>query len=269
MRIATLGPEGTFSHEAVLKYKKKSEILFKDTIWDIFESVNMGEVDLGIVPVENSVSGTVGLTLDAIMDFDLNICDEIILPVRHNLVGNGKMEDIKKLYSHPQTHAQCVKFIRNNIKGVEVIPTASNAKSAEELSKMDKPEYGAIVSTLAMREYKLNAISKNIHDNRFNVTRFVVITQKETESTGNDRTSLAIYPHMDKPGLLYDLIGEFAKRKINLTKIESRPSKGRLGDYIFFIDLQGHKDDQIVKDSLSQIEKNFFLKMLGSYPREY
>lgn len=269
MKIATLGPEGTFSQEAVLKYDKKAEIIFTNTIRDIFDSVKRNQVDKGIVPMENSVSGTLGLTLDALMDFDLQICAELIIPVRHNLAGNSKLGDLKYLYTHPQTHAQCEKFIREKMNQVEIILTASNAKSAEELSKNKGKEYGAIVSKLALKKYQLKSIAKEIQDNRFNVTRFVVLDAESAKRTGNDRTSIAIYPHMDKPGLLYSLIGEFAQRKINLTKIESRPSKGRLGDYIFFIDLRGHKDDKGVKGAFKAIEKNFFLKILGSYPGEY
>ena len=269
MKIATLGPEGTFSHEAVIKYDKTAEIVFCNTIWDVFNSVKRNYVDRGIVPIENSVSGSVGLTLDSLMDFELKIIAELIIPIKHNLVGDISIGDIKYLFSHPQTYAQCEKFIRNKLNHVEVIHTASNAKSAEELVKSKKKGSAAIVSKLAMNKYKLKCIADNIQDNRFNVTRFIALSAESDASTGEDRTSIAIYPHMDKPGLLYSLVGEFAKRKINLTKIESRPSKGRLGDYIFFIDLQGHKDDEIVKDAFNTIEKNFFLKILGSYPREY
>lgn len=269
MKIATLGPEGTFSHEAVLKFDKKAEIIFKNTIWDVFESVGRKEVEKGIVPIENSVSGSVGLTLDALMGSELKISGEIIIPIRHNLTGNGKISEIKKIFSNPETFAQCERFIRERINGAEIILTTSNAKSAEELSKNKGKEYGAIVSLLAMKRFKLKCLTEAIQDSRFNVTRFVVIESKSAKRTGTDRTSIAIYPHMDKPGLLYNLVGEFANRKINLTKIESRPSKGRLGDYIFFIDLQGHKDDKEVKTAFKSIEKNFFLKVLGSYPREY
>ncbi|MBD3164905.1 prephenate dehydratase [Candidatus Woesearchaeota archaeon] len=269
MRIATLGPEGTFSHEAVLKYDNEAEIIFKYTIWDVFDAVKNNEVDKGIVPLENSVSGTIGLTLDSLMHFGLKIIKEIIIPVKHNLAGNSKINELKFLYSHPQTFAQCEKFIRDKLNEIEFIPTSSNAVSAEKLSKAKRKGAGAIVPNPAMKKYKLKCLARDIQDNRFNVTRFAVIDMECAKKTGNDRTSISIYPHMDKPGLLYQLIGEFARRKINLTKIESRPSKGRLGDYIFFIDLQGHKDDKEVKAALKAIEKNFFIQILGSYPREY
>jgi prephenate dehydratase len=269
MKIATLGPEGTFSHEAVLKYDKNARIVFDNTIWDVFNSVKNNEVEKGIAPIENSVSGSVGMTYDALMEFDLQICGEIIIPVRHNLASGGSLKDIKWIYCTQEAFAQCEKFIREKIKNFEIIISASNSKAAEELSRNKDKRYAAIVPEMSIKKFKLNAIAKDIQNSRFNVTRFIVINAKSAKKTGTDRTSIAIYPHMDKPGLLYSLIGEFANRKINLTKIESRPSKGRLGDYIFFIDLQGHMDDKVVKDAFKAIQKNFFLKILGSYPREY
>ncbi len=269
MKIATLGPKGTFSHEAALKRNKNATIVFKDTVWDIFESVSVNEVDEGVVPLENSVSGTVGLTLDALMEFDLNIIAEIILPIKHNLVGYGKISEIKELYVHPSTYDQCEKFIRKFLPHIKTILTSSNAVSAKIISIQKDKNKGAIVPEKAIEIYNLKVIKKDVQDNKFNVTRFIVVSKKEAKRTSRDRTSIAIYPQVDKPGLLYNLLGEFAKRNINLTKIESRPSKGRLGDYIFFIDMQGSKEDEKIKEALSSIEESFFLKILGSYPREY
>jgi len=269
MRIATLGPKGTFSHEAVLKRNKNAQIIFKNTVWDIFESVDKNEVNEGIVPLENSVSGTIGLTLDALMEFDLNISAEIILPIKHNLVGYDGIKDIKTLYIHPSTYEQCEKFIRKNLPDVKIIQTSSNAASAQIIAEKKDKSKAAIVPKEAIDIYRLKAIKKDIQDNKFNVTRFIVISKKQAEKSNRDRTSIAIYPQVDKPGLLYSLLGEFAKGNINLTKIESRPSKGKLGDYIFFIDMQGSKEDEKIKEAFKKIEENFFLKILGSYPREY
>jgi prephenate dehydratase len=269
MKIATLGPEGTFSNEAVLKYNKKAKILFKETIWDVFEAVKLKNADLGIVPIENSIAGTEGLTLDSLMDFDLSIVDEQILPIKHNLATFGTLKEIKTIYAHPQSHAQCERYLRENLPNTEIIHTSSNGKSAEILAKSKKKDKAAIVPKLAANKYKLKLIKEGIQDNQFNVTRFIVIGAESRKKTKRDRTSIAIYPQVDRPGLLYDLLGQFAKRRINLTKIESRPSKGKLGDYVFFIDLQGHKDDDKVKQTFSIIEKSFFLKVLGSYPRKY
>ncbi|MBW2979969.1 prephenate dehydratase [Candidatus Woesearchaeota archaeon] len=269
MRIATLGPEGTFSNEAVLKYSKKAQIVFQKTVWDVFEAVKLKNADLGVAPIESSVSGTEGLTLDALMNFDLNIVGEEILPIKHNLAAFGAPRDIKTIYAHPQTHAQCERYLRENLPDAEIIHTSSNGKSAELLAKSQKADKAAVIPKLASQKYKLNLIKEAIQDNKFNVTRFIIIGEKCPGKTGRDRTSITIYPQADRPGLLYELLGIFAKRKINLTKIESRPSKGKLGDYIFFIDLQGHKDDKNVKEAFSIIEKSFFLKVLGSYPRKY
>lgn len=269
MKIATLGPEGTFSHQASLKYDKGADIVFKKTIWDVFEAVDKEEVEEGVVPVENSISGTVGLTLDALMEFDLNIISEDILPIKHNLAGFGSIEDIEDIYVQPQSYVQCEKFIRKNLANAGVIETTSNAKSAKLVSQRKDKKKAAIIPEIAAKTYGLKIIKKGIQDSKFNITRFVVISKKEAKKTGNDRTTMSIYPQIDKPGLLYTMLGEFAKRKINLTKIESRPSKGKLGDYIFFIDLEGHKDDKRVKEVFDLIEKSFFLKVLGSYPRKY
>ncbi|MBU0628295.1 MAG: prephenate dehydratase [Nanoarchaeota archaeon] len=269
MKIATLGPAGTFSHEALLKRDRKVEIIFKNTVWDVFEAVDNDEAEEGIVPIENSVSGSIGLTLDALMEFKLNIIGEIILPVKHNLVGYDGIKDIKVLYVHPVTYEQCEKFIRKNINGVKVIQTSSNAASAEIISKEKDKTKAAIVPREAIEIYKLKVIKNDIQDNKFNVTRFVVLSKSDGKKSSRERTSIAIYPQADKPGLLYSLLGIFAKRNINLTKIESRPSKGKLGDYIFFIDMQGNKEDEKIKEAFKIIEEDFFLKVLGSYPREY
>jgi prephenate dehydratase len=269
MRIATLGPEGTFSHEAALKFNKKPDVTFANTVRQVFTEVELKNADIGIVPIENSVAGTVGQTLDCLMDFELRIIAEEILPIKHNLVGFGKISDVKTIYTHPQTYEQCERFLKNNLPDAEIIQTSSNGKSAEMLVKKKDKNKAAIVPKIASEIYKLKILSANIQDKRFNVTRFFVIADNEAKKTGYDRTSIAIYPQIDKPGLLHSLLGEFAERKINLTKIESRPSKGRLGDYIFFIDLQGHRSEKKVQEAFEKIEEVAFLKILGSYPRKY
>lgn len=271
MRVAALGPKGTFSHEAVLKYNKSADILFQKTVWGVFEAVKLKKAELGIVPIENSVSGSIGLTLDALIEFDLNIIAEKLLHVNHNLVGFGDIYDIRTVYVHPQTYAQCERFIRNNLQNAEVVQTISNGESAERLLKKKKKDKtkAAIVPRIAADIYKLRILRKNIQENKLNITRFIAVSEGAAKRTGYDRTSIAIYPQTDRPGILYGLLGEFAKRKINLTKIESRPSKGRLGDYVFFIDLQGHNADLNIRKAFEAIKKNFFLKVLGSYPRAY
>lgn len=269
MKIATLGPEGTFSHESVIKYNNKASILFTNTIRDIFEAVADGKADLGIVPIENSIAGTVGQSLDFLMEFKLKIKAEEILPISHNLVGFGRINDIKVLYLHPQTYEQCELFIKKNMPKAEIIQTSSNGKSAELIAKAKDRKKAAIIPKIGVEIYKLKVLRKDVQDNRFNVTRFFVIAKSDSKKTGYDRTSIAIYPQIDRPGLLYGMLGQFAKRKINLTKIESRPSKGKLGDYIFYIDFEGHKTEKHVAEALKELEENAFVTILGSYPRKY
>ena len=269
MRIATLGPEGTFSHEAALKHESKAAFLFTDTIRDVFEAVASNKADFGVVPVENSVAGTVGQTLDYLMEFGLKIKAEEVLPINHYLAGFGAVNDVKALYLHQQTYEQCELFIKKNLPKAEIIQTSSNGKSAEMLSKSKDRSKAAIIPKIAVDIYKLKILKKDVQDNRFNITRFFVIAKDDDKKTGRDRTSIAVYPQVDRPGLLYEMLGEFAKRKINLTKIESRPSKGKLGDYVFYIDLQGHKTEKHVEGALKQLEKSFFVSVLGSYQRKY
>ena len=269
MRIATLGPEGTFSHEAVLKYNKSATIIFTETIRDVFDIVSRKKADLGLVPIENSIAGTVGQTLDNLIAYNLRIMDEEVSPISHNLAGFGKISEIKVLYLHPQTYEQCEVFIKKNMQKVEIIQTSSNGKSAEIVSREKDKKIGSIIPKIAADIYSLSILKKDVQDNRFNVTRFFVISHYDSKKTGYDRTSIAIYPQIDKPGLLHQFLGEFAKRKINLTKIESRPSKGKLGDYIFYIDFQGHKTEKHVAEVLKELEKSAFVTVLGSYPRKY
>lgn len=269
MKIATLGPEGTFSHEAAVMYSRNATILFAGTIRDVFELVSHGKADVGIVPVENSIAGTIGQTLDLLMEFKLNIKAEDILPISHNLVGFGNINDIKILYLHPQTYEQCEIFIRKNFPKAEILQTSSNGKSAEMVAKAKDKSKASIIPKIAAGIYKLKVLKKDVQDSRFNVTRFFAVAGSDGKKTGYDRTSIAIYPQVDRPGLLHDILGEFAKRKINLTKIESRPSKGKLGDYIFFIDFQGHKSEKNVAEAIKGTKKYAFVAVLGSYPRKY
>jgi len=271
MKIATLGPKGTFSHEAVLSYAKNAHISFKHTIWEVFESVDMDECEIGIVPVENTVGGTIGLTLDALMQFELSIVRELVLLVNHNLVACKKvpLDKIKTLYCHPQAFAQCELFHRRYLEGVEVVQTSSTAKSAAIVHKKKDPTKAALVSKTAAKIYALSILKERIQDNKFNMTRFIIVSKhkngKKRPKTSY-KTSIAIYPTVDRPGLLHSLLGHFAKQKLNLTKIESRPTKGKLGDYIFFIDFLGHDQEESVKKAFKALKKVAYLKVFGSYP---
>jgi len=269
MKLTTLGPRGTFSHEAALGLDPNAEILFQRTISDVFEEVAAGVAEAGLVPLENSVSGSVGETLDSLTATELTIEKEIIHPVVQNLAGKEKTSTVKTILAHPQSYAQCEEFLRKNFPEAEIIPTSSNGKSAEMLRDSQQDDVGAILPDLAIKIYKLRKLRSAIQDNRYNVTRFVLISYGSTRASGYDRTSLAIYPQTDHPGLLHDMLGILAGRGINLSKIESRPAKGKLGDYIFFVDIQGHLLDPPVAEALEDLRKKAFLKVLGSYPRQY
>lgn len=267
--IATLGPNGTFSNNASKCYSPEAILKFERTIWDVFSTVSSAGASKGVVPIENSLSGTVGLTIDALMRFNLHITDEIILPIDHNIASFGDIGSISLVYVHPVTYEQCERTLHKLMPHARYLETTSNADSASRLRKARDKKKAAIISRYAAGIYSLPLIKKDIMDSAHNVTKFIVVEKQVTCSTGKDRTSIAVYPQADKPGLLYSLLGIFARQKINLTKIESVPSKGKLGDYIFYIEFEGHQSDEVIQKALSSIEKHFFLKVLGSYPRRY
>ncbi|MEK6983303.1 MAG: prephenate dehydratase [Nanoarchaeota archaeon] len=269
MKISILGPAGTFSHEAALKYNKNATIIFKNTIRDVFESVSTNEAEFGLVPVENSIAGTIGQTLDYLIRYKLNIVAEETLSICHNLVGFGKTKGIRVLYLHQQTYEQCESFVKKILPKTEIIFTSSNGKSAEILAKSKKISEASILPNIATRIYKLKIIKKDVQDNAYNVTRFFIIGKNDNGKTNHDKTSIALRPKADRPGLLFKILGEFAKRSINLTKIESRPTKGKLGEYIFYVDFEGHSSEDTIKTALKEIESSALVIVLGSYPRRY
>ena len=263
--ISFLGPKGTFTHEAASIFG--DNLIPYCTIPAVLESVENGESSYGIVPIENSIEGPVGITLDSLAHkFDLKIFKEIIIPINQNLIVNPgtKMEDIEDVYSHAQAIAQCQEFIsRNKIQPHYAISTANAAKNIVG----DKAK-AAIGNSKAAEIYNLEILKHNIQDTDNNATRFVVVSKEDHEPTGRDKTSIIFSIYEDKPGGLYDVLGIFQKNNINLTKIESRPSKKGLGKYLFFVDYIGHRQDSIFDDIIKEIdEKTYFLKVLGSYPQ--
>lgn len=270
-KIGVLGPEGTFSHQAAQNLSDKSEIIFYKTIHDVFEAVDKHECDKGVVPIENSLGGSVGFTLDALLDFDLKIELEEIIPIVHNLLGikGTKKSEIKYLYAHNQAYSQCEKYIRKKLPNAQILETTSNGESARLVEEKNSKEYAAIAPAIAADIYNLEILQKQIQDSKFNVTKFVVISKNKTKPSGYDRTSITVYPQVDRPGLLWEILGYFKKNDVNLSKIESRPSKGKLGDYIFYIDIEGHISNQNEQKVITELEKVAFVKILGSYPRKY
>ena len=230
------------------------------------ESVANNQCLFGVVPIENSIEGPVGITLDSLAHkYDLKIYKEIVIPINQNLIVNPgcTMDDIEDVYSHSQAIAQCQEFIsQNNIQPHYAVSTARATKDIIG----DKTK-AAIGNSMAAELYGLKILKSNIQDTDNNETRFVVLSNDFHKPTGRDKTSIIFSIYEDRPGGLYNILGIFEKNNINLTKIESRPSKKGLGKYLFFVDFNGHENDDVVQDILSEIEDNtYFLKVLGSYP---
>jgi chorismate mutase / prephenate dehydratase len=270
MKLAVLGPAGTFSHEAALNYDRSAEMIFVNSIWEVFELVEQGKADSGIVPVENSIEGGVGITLDALIETDKKIKHEIIIPIRHCLCGFGEIGEIKEVYSHTQALGQCRNFLHGigSETPIKTFQTSSTAAAAEDMARLKDRKKACLCSGLAAEIYGLEIIRRDVHDEENNMTRFFVINSADAEPSGNDRTSLVVFPQEDRPGLLYEILEIFSKNKINMTKLESRPSKNKLGEYVFFIDIEGHRMDKLINEALQQLEKDIRkIKVFGSYPK--
>ena len=265
MVIAYFGPEATFTHQAALqKFGASLGYAAQKTIGDVFTEVSKRTADYGVVPVENSTEGVVTHTLDMFVDSDLKIVSQIVLQIHQCLMGNSPLAKIKKLYVHPQSYAQCRGWLAKNLPGVEIVEASSNARSAE-LAAQDKFS-ASLGGALAAEKYGLKILAKDIQDNTVNVTRFIVLGHTCSPPTGDDRTSMMLSV-ADKSGALHEAIAAFRKFKINMTKIESRPSKRKAWEYFFFIDCAGHFQDTKVAKAVQTLGKHCnFVKILGSYP---
>ena len=265
MRIAYLGPEATFTHQAAIR-RFGSSLRYgpQKTITDVFAEVSKNRADYGVVPIENSTEGVVTHTLDMFVDSDLKIVSQIVLRVQHCLLSNSRKTQIKKLFAHPQALAQCRAWVQNNLPRVEIIETSSNARSAELASTED--DTAAIAGLLAAEKYGLRVVEYDIQDNAANATRFLVLGRQCSPPTGRDRTSLMI-SLVDKVGALHRALAAFRRFRINMTKIESRPSKRKAWEYFFFIDCDGHVSDPKLAKAIAELELECsFVKVLGSYP---
>ncbi len=265
LKIGYLGPEASFTHLAARK-KFGSQIKYVpcSNIPEVFQRVEKGDCDYGVVPIENSIEGAVTHTLDPLVDSDLKICAQVLLEIRHNLLSKGNLKTIKVVYSNPQVFGQCRNWLRNNLSKAELVETSSTTRAAQIASK--KKSAACIASALAAQTYNLKVVKKGIEDFSHNITRFLVISSTDVPQTGKDRTSV-LFSTKDKVGALHEMLMPFSRNKINLTKIESRPSKKRAWDYYFFVDLEGHQLDKNVQRALNQLEKKCkYLKILGSYP---
>jgi chorismate mutase / prephenate dehydratase len=265
MTIAYLGPEATFTHQAAIRrFGSSLRYAAQKTIADVFTEVSKNRADYGVVPVENSTEGVVTHTLDMFVESDLKVVSQIVLPVQQCLLSNARRAQIKKLFAHPQSLAQCRGWVQNHLPRVEIIETSSNARSAE-LAAREKFT-AAIAGILAAEKYGLQALEWDIQDNAANATRFLVLGRQCSPPTGQDRTSLMI-SITDKVGALHSALAAFRRYRINMTKIESRPSKRKAWEYFFFIDCDGHVEDRKVANAIHLLGEHCnFVKVLGSYP---
>jgi chorismate mutase/prephenate dehydratase len=266
LKVAYFGPLATYTHLAALRHFGSSALFLPgESIKGVFDAVDSAKAEFGVVPIENSNEGVVSSTLDLFIDYELKVSAEIMLEISHNLLSSsGDKTKIKKVYSNPQASAQCRRWLESNLPGIPVLESTSTARAAEIASH--DHEAAAIASALAAKIYDLHFVEKNIGDSKYNYTRFLVISKEYPQKTGNDKTSI-MFSIKDKPGALYDILLPFKKAKINLTKIESRPSKRKAWEYIFFVDMEGHVDDKKVKKAIESIKENcLYVKILGSYP---
>lgn len=268
IKIAYFGPSYTFTHLASLKkFGESVEHKALKSITDVFMEVETQRCTYGVVPVENSIEGAVNHTLDMLFDSDLKICSEIYLEISHNVLSKEKsLKNIKKIYSIGQVFGQCRLWLEGNMPGIELIEVSSTARAAEIACK--EKNSAAIASIMAAANYKLNILVKDIEDSPHNVTRFLVVGKEIAKRpTGDDKTSV-MFAIKDKVGALFSSLLPFKKYGINLTKIESRPSKKKAWEYYFFADFNGFYEDEKVKKALEELEKHCtFVKILGSYPQ--
>lgn len=266
--IAYLGPEMTFTNQAAIKkFGSSVAYISCDSISDVFNEVEKGNASYGVVPIENSTEGAVNHTLDMFMASPLMICSEVSLSIRHSLLAKQRNKGtIKKIYSKAEVFGQCRGWIEKNVPGAKLHNVASTAKAAQIAAK--EKNAACIASALAAKKYKLNILAKSIEDSAKNITRFLVIGDHIGKASGKDKTSI-MFSVKDRPGVLHNMLSSFKSAGINMTKIESRPSKKGLWKYYFFVDLEGHVDNAKIQKALNDLEKKcHFLKILGSYPRE-
>ena len=266
LRIGYLGPGGSFSHTAsMLKFGQSVEYEPLADIASIFDEVSKGHCDLGLAPVENTMGGGVIETLDALIDSDVKICAEVLMAIHHSLLGNCSLEEIEKIYSKPEVFAQCRNWLSATFKEAQTIPVASTAKAAQVAA--DEPRAAAIGSVMAAELYGLRIICENIEDIASNITRFLVISREDAKPTGEDKTAI-LFSTAHKAGALADVLDVFKRYNINLTNIESRPSRKRQWEYYFFVDFLGHRTEDRVREGLEEARKHCLqLSILGSFPR--
>jgi chorismate mutase/prephenate dehydratase len=266
LRVAYLGPEGTFSESAARKHFGSAPSLTPlPAIDDVFRAVEAGNADYGVVPAENSTEGAVGRTLDLMLAMPLKICGEVSLRIHQHLMSSrDSLEGLKRLYSHAQSLAQCHEWLNRNLAGLPRVPVASNAEAARMAAQ--DAESCAIAGEAAAQRYGLNVLAQSIEDDPNNTTRFLVIAEHDAGPSGRDKTSF-VCSAQNRPGAVHALLAPLAEQGVSMTKFESRPSRSGLWEYIFFVDVEGHLQEPRVAAALEQLgARAAFLKVLGSYP---
>ena len=268
VRVAFLGPDGTFSHQAASRqFGAQVDFVPVTTLRDVFTLTERGDTQFGVVPVENTIEGPITVTFDALVETDVTICGEIKLEISQHLMSrSGQLEDIQKVASHPQPLAQCRGWLEANLHGIETVETTSTAAAAQ-LAHADE-KVASIGSEVTAEVYDLLSIASGIEDHRGNTTRFLVIGRETPEPSGQDLTSAIFTVRRDQSGALHKLLGPFAKHGVNLAAVQSRPMKGKPWEYNFIVDMEGHQDDPAVRSALDEAaEVAASHKVLGSFPR--
>lgn len=267
VKVAFLGPPGTFSHQAVMEiFGTHTELLPQKTIPEVFRAVECDKVSYGCVPIENSAEGVINYTMDWLVKSNVKITAEKYCRIHHFLMAKCKREEIRRIYSHPQVLGQCQNYLLENFAGVELVETASTVYAVQKASGEEFA--AALGSPVAGRLYHLNILEENVEDSSSNTTRFLVIGKQSVSCSGDDKTSLC-FVVKNRPGALYEALEPFRRNRLQMTLIESRPWQQQSGwEYCFFVDLLGHQTDPAVKDACRELEQNSaFFKILGSYPR--
>ena len=266
--VAFQGETGAYSEEATLRFFGTSiQGVAGDTFDDVFKLVEHGGAEFGVVPIENSLQGSIVQVYDLLLDSTLKVCGEAEIRVIHCLIANpgAKLDSIKRVYSHPQALGQCQAFLKH--LDCELIPTSNTASSVKMIKEKSIMDGGAVASARAAETYGMQIIARGIEDNPNNFTRFFILSKHDSPPSGNDKTSV-VFSMKHRPGALYQLLKEFASRNINLTKIESRPTRQKPWEYNFYLDYEGHREDKISKEALESLEEfTIFAKVLGSYPK--
>ncbi len=271
LRVAYFGPPGTHTHRAAegaarVRFGSFVDYIPLGTVEDVFGATERGNADYGVVPVENSTEGSVGQTLDLFIDSPLKICAEILLRITHHLVGQGPLESVQRVYSHPQALAQCRRWLLTNLPAVETVESSST--SAAVLQAAEESGVAAIGSEEAAARYNVPVLARSIQDQANNTTRFLLIGQDVGRPSGRDKTSI-LFSVRDRVGALHDVLSVFARRGINLTRIESRPSRREPWEYVFFVDFVGHPEEPNAAAALAEMQEPCTtVKVLGAWPTE-